>query len=70
MMKLFVCGMLLSFACGTFARQIDTSLLVGTWGNSEDGGNTFWGYGMMARWYRGALILKLISAIKYGPITR
>ena len=43
-MKLLICMMLLSLACGTFARQIDTSLLIGTWGNSEDGGKTFWGY--------------------------
>ncbi|WP_334013678.1 hypothetical protein [Alteromonas sp. S167] len=36
--------LLLFFTSGSFAAQVDMSKLIGTWGNSDDGGRTFWGY--------------------------
>lgn len=35
---------LLILSASVFAAPIDTAKLVGTWGNSDDGGKTFWGY--------------------------
>lgn len=39
-----LCLLLLCFVSASFAKPVNTALLIGTWGNSEDGGETFWGY--------------------------
>ncbi|WKE64257.1 hypothetical protein PVT67_11200 [Gallaecimonas kandeliae] len=36
--------LLLAFSLPAMAASLDISKLVGIWGNSEDGGKTFWGY--------------------------
>ena len=48
MVKSFIngalCLLLLCFVSASFAKPVNTAILIGTWGNSEDGGETFWGY--------------------------